>query len=502
MRILHIGYGFRPWRHGGLIAYAEDVMEAQAARGDEVTYFFRGRHYPLAPNNRLHRWERRGVQMRELLNSTLTFGGDSGTLTPEADILHPPSEGAFVQVMEERRPEIIHVQEIIGLPSSLIDIAVAYATPILATLQDYAPLCPVLKLYDVDDQICLRHDVGAQCVRCSAQAPSGRRMFMSMTVAYDLRRRLGPERGNRAVRAAEQLMARIAGPPVTGEPDETLGGPSAPSSARDARRYQARRDINVSRLSRIDALVAQSRRVGEIYAALGVDASRIRVIHLTLRHLQSLRPQRFDSPPDPVRLVALNGAASRQKGADVVVGATQALEREGLADRFTLDLYGYTPEPARSQLQAIRNVRVHPGYSPAQIDTILDGYHVGIVPSVWEEAYGYVGPEFLSKGIPVIGNARGGIIDYTHDGTTGWVNQTANASGLAEIIRNIVANPQQVVDRNAWILEHRSELIKSLDQHMAELDDLYNELIDGSAARRRELEQVAAEATSRAEGAD
>jgi hypothetical protein len=52
MRILYVGYGFRPRRGGGLIAYAEDLMEAQAGRGDDVAYFFRGRHYPLAPNDR------------------------------------------------------------------------------------------------------------------------------------------------------------------------------------------------------------------------------------------------------------------------------------------------------------------------------------------------------------------------------------------------------------------------------------------------------------------
>src|SRR5579884_3941354 len=101
MRILHVGYGFRPWRGGGLILYAEDVMEAQAARGDEVSYFFRGRHYPLAPNDRLHRWHRAGVEMREVLNSTLNFGGDRGTLTPEADLVHPPSEAAFLDVLDE-----------------------------------------------------------------------------------------------------------------------------------------------------------------------------------------------------------------------------------------------------------------------------------------------------------------------------------------------------------------------------------------------------------------
>jgi len=29
MRVLHIGLGFSPWRGGGLIEYAEDLMEKQ-----------------------------------------------------------------------------------------------------------------------------------------------------------------------------------------------------------------------------------------------------------------------------------------------------------------------------------------------------------------------------------------------------------------------------------------------------------------------------------------
>jgi glycosyltransferase involved in cell wall biosynthesis len=492
MRILHVGYGFRPWRHGGLIAYAEDVMEAQAARGDEVTYFFRGRHYPLAPNDRLHGWTRRKVAMRELLNSTLTFGGDSGTLTPEADVSHPPSEEAFIEVLDERRPEVIHVQEIIGLPSSLIDVAIARGVPIMATLQDYFPLCPVLKLYDVDERICLRHDVGAQCARCSAGAPAGRRMFMSMTVAYELRRRLGRERGDRAVRAGERVLARLAGP----------AGPSAPANGDGANleaalRYQHRRDINVARLSRLDALVAQSNRVREIYAGLGVKAPRMLVNNLTLRHLEDIRPQRLAEAPDRVRFVTLNGAASRQKGADVVLGALEMLQDEGLSRRFGLDLYGYTSESARERLAGYPNVRVAPGYAPSEINRVLDGYHVGIVPSVWEEALGYVGFEFLAKGIPVLGNARGGIVDYAHDGTTGWVNQSADAAGLASIMREIINDPQQVVERNHWILEHHDELIKPLERHLAELDELYGEVIDAADERRRELEQVAKQSARR-----
>lgn len=477
MRILHIGYGFRPWRGGGLIAYAEDVMEAQAARGDEVTYFFRGRHYPGVPNDRLHRWRRAGVEMREVLNSTLNFGGDSGTLTPGADLAHGPSEAAFKRAVREHRPEVIHLQEIIGLPTSLIDIAIAEAIPIIATLQDYFPLCPVLKLYDVDDQLCHRREVGAQCARCSAHAPADRRMFVQMTVAYELRRRLGKRRGDQAVKAIGRLRRH------NGETSSALAEPPAgPVEAHPARSaspaaYQGRRDLNLARLSRMDALVAQSNRVRDIYAGLGVEASRLRVIHLTLRHLQHLRPQRIEAIAGPLRFVCLNGIGSRQKGAEVIIGAVEALNDEGLADRFTLDLYGYSAPWAVDRLRGIGNVSVHGGYATAELDRLLDGYHAGIVPSVWEEPYAYVGVEFLAKGIPVIGNARGGIVDYTEGGTTGWVNPTADAAGLAKIIRMIISDPEQVPIRNRWILEHRSELIKPLDRHLGELDDLYTEVI-------------------------
>lgn len=473
-------------------------MAAQAARGDQVAYFFRGRHYPLVPDDRLHRWRRDGVAMLELLNSTLTFGGDTGTLTPESDISHPPSEAAFSDVLEQHRPDVIHIQEIIGLPTSLIDLAVAQGVPVIATLQDYFPLCPVLKLYDIDGQLCHRHDVGAQCARCSAFAPAGRRMFLNKTVAYELRRRLGSSRGDRVVATGERVVGRLMGPPAPAPEDGAAPPPPAGDAA--ALRYQARRDINVERLSRIDALVAQSHRVAEIYGDLGVERSRLRVIHLTLRHLAELRPQRFESPPMPVKFVTLNGAASREKGADVIVGAARALANEGLQDKFVLDLFGYTSESARERLGEVASVRVHPGYAPGEVDRILDGYHVGIVPSVWEEAYGYVGPEFLSKGIPVIGNARGGIVDYTQDGTTGWVNRSADAEGLAAIMRQIISEPQQVIDRNRWILEHRERIIKPLHRHLQEVDQVYGDVIEAVRLRRSELAELAAQSARRAGG--
>ena len=490
MRILHVGYAFRPLRHGGVMFYAEGLMREQAAAGHDVTYFFAGRQLPVGPRDRLRRWSRDGIEMREILSSTLIFGGE-GTLTPEDDLNHGPSETLFAQVVEEARPDVVHIHELIGLPSSLIDLARGRGVPVVATLQDYLPLCPVLKLYDVDDQLCLRPDVGEQCARCSAAAPEDRRWMVNATIQYELRGRLPHPWGARARSVLVRLEAarrRVRGllPGPGSVPHPAPPRERAPSAAS----YQARRDLNVERLSRVDAAVVQSRRVAEIYARLGVEPSRIRVAQFTLPHIEDIAPKEIASPPEPVRFATLNGCASVQKGAEVVLGALERLTAAGLADRFELTVFGWIDEQTLRRLERFPSARYGGWYDPEGLDAVLEPFDVGIVPSVWEEAYGYVGPEFLAKGIPVIGNRRGGIVEYTRDGETGWVNEDASAAGLASIMAGIVERPGQVVELNAHIRRERSSILTRFAAHAGEIEGIYGQAI--ARAREREGALVAA----------
>ena len=95
MRVLHVGWGFLPWRRGGLIEYADDLMLAQAERGDAVAYFFSGRHYVRPAGPRLRRWRRAGVAMHEVVNGPLVSGLELGTRHPELDVREPRLERAF-----------------------------------------------------------------------------------------------------------------------------------------------------------------------------------------------------------------------------------------------------------------------------------------------------------------------------------------------------------------------------------------------------------------------
>ncbi len=485
MKILHTGWGFRPWRTGGLIAYAEDLMQAQAEDGHCVGYFCAGRHYPLLRRPRLHRWSHSQVRVFEVLNSPIDVAVDMGTSDPLQELDEPHTERLFREVLAEFRPDVVHLQELFGLPSSLIDIAHEADVPVIMTLQDYLPLCPTLKLFDTEARVCLRRDPGEQCSVCCAAAPADSKDLYRPTLGVhlvNLGRRMPRTRDAtwRAFRLASKWTLRGRSPKRPPAEDRTLPPmveatqPRAPAAA-----YQRRRDQNVERLSRADLLLAMSHRVREIYTQLGVDPKRLRTLHLTVEHLALLRPRSFDGPPRRLRFATLNGAASVQKGAAVILEAVRRLDVAGLGDGYTLAIHGLIEERFRAELERSPAVRLEGPYDPSTLNELLEGVDVGIVPSVWEEAYAYVGVEFLAKGIPVIGNARGGITDYIQPGDTGWLNEDSSGRGLAELMAAAIRRPEDVCILHGRIVARRDELIKTVDHHVSELEDIYRDVVAG-----------------------
>ncbi|HEX8075273.1 MAG TPA: glycosyltransferase [Thermoleophilaceae bacterium] len=473
MRILHAGWGFRPWRGGGLIDFAEDMMESQAARGHGVTYFFGGRHYPLLRAPRLHRWRRRGVQMLEVLGSTIPAGLDRGTRFPLLDLDEPRMEGLFRRALIDVEPQLVVLHELLGLPSSVIDVAHEHGVPVALIAQDYFPLCPTLKLFDADHSICLRHDPAPQCVRCCRDAPIGTRHMRQMTTAFELQR-LGsrfPRARDRGRRALASIVRLPSGLPVDDRP-HTGGQPPAPVED-----YRRRRAENVERLARLDVLVGASRRLTEIYAQLGVPRDRLRTIRCTAGHIHRLEPRRMTAPPRPVRFATLAGAANLEKGSRVLLEAARLLEDSPARGGYRLDVHGLVDEEIRPELARLPSVTIRGRYDLGSLDSILDGVDVGIVPSIWEETLAHTGFEFLAKGVPVIVNAVGGMPEYTLPGTSGWLNRSCGGAELAQIMAGIVARPEEVVSLHEQIVERRDEFVNPLEAQIAELEEVFAELI-------------------------
>jgi glycosyltransferase involved in cell wall biosynthesis len=463
LRVLHVGSGYRPLRWGGLVAYVEDLMHEQVRSGNDVSYLFSGRYFrwPKAP--RLRRWSRDGVEMLEVVNSPLYDHGRQ----PELEISEPSTERIFTKVLDEHRPEVVHIHELAGLPSSLVDLAKDTGVPVVITLQDYFPLCSTFKLLDADGQVCLRREIGVDCAATIAADDRPANLLLEGTLRHELVRRPPLARLSRERRNA--IVDRLVDSPLT----RVRPGPPAPPAA-----YQRRREVNVERLNRADRVIAMSQRVAEIYAELGVGPDRLTTMHLTLEHISRLTP-RSPSGTGPVTFATLGGGESPAKGSRLLAQAVRTLADKTPAGAFRLLIFGQCePELARVA-EAIDAVELRGIYRAHQLDALLNEVDVGIMSSIWEEAYGYAGIEFVAKGIPVLANRIGGIVDYVRDGETGWLNGSNSARGMTELMAGLVDDPKRVEAVARTTLAARDELIESMDSHARAVERLYRDLLAG-----------------------
>ncbi|WP_286349857.1 MULTISPECIES: glycosyltransferase [Geobacter] len=448
-------------------------MDFQVLRGDHVGYFFAGRCYPFLTAPRCSRRQCGAISLFEIVNSPIMHLGDQGTFPPESELGEPVSENFFREAIEEFQPDVVHIQELAGLPFTLIDIVRGeYSLPVVMTLHNYFPLCPTLNLFTPDESFCKTDEVKPNCSACLNKQVDTEQLIAR---TLDFERRLW-------LRRAWSLWRRIAR--LFKNSVDSRATYNTISSV-----FSQRLISNIERLRSVDLLIAQSHRTREIYAER-TGRSDIVILHSSLAHISTLHPRVIDTPREPIRFATLNGCASIFKGAKVLLEALKILHKNGFGDRFVMEIWGGIHSSVYSELISMPMVTYKGFYQRNHLDKILESPHVGIVPSICEEVYGYVGTEFLAKGIPVIGSRRGGITDYTFPQKSGWLNVSCSPEELAHIMESIILTPSCIPPLNRWIVENRSSLITELTLHANELSCLYDQHILKRRMSERKADDV------------
>ncbi|MGC8947139.1 MAG: glycosyltransferase, partial [Anaerolineae bacterium] len=132
MRILHVVHQYPPDKVGGVELYTQAASRALAQRGHAVAVFYRRdipgqgiSHHAEEGVNVYAAWDGvAGPARRFLLNFNSRF-------------LHK----SFLQALDEFRPEVVHIQHLMGLPVSLVGEIGRHALPVVITLHDYWWVC-------------------------------------------------------------------------------------------------------------------------------------------------------------------------------------------------------------------------------------------------------------------------------------------------------------------------------------------------------------------------
>ena len=147
MRILQVSHGFPPNESAGVELYTFYLSKALVHLNHEVSIFCREED-PGKEEFSLRREQVGGLKVNRVVNS-LTRISDSLIFYDNHFF-----DQAFLRILEEEKPDLVHFQHFIALSANLLKIAQEAGYPIIFSLHDFFILCHRIHLLKEDNRLC------------------------------------------------------------------------------------------------------------------------------------------------------------------------------------------------------------------------------------------------------------------------------------------------------------------------------------------------------------
>jgi glycosyltransferase involved in cell wall biosynthesis len=413
--ILHLLHQYLPDHVGGVELYTNWLAAAQQAQGKTVHLF----HRRSAPDTGLQQRVDKGITV---------WAGSNGRFTPTNRFIstfHSPAlHRQFGQVLDRVRPDVVHIQHLMGLPLSLVAQLQDRHIPYLVTLWDFWWVCANAQLLtNYSEELCDGPRAYLNCARC-ALARAGLPQFPP----------------------AQPLLA-------------------APLAWR------------VHKLRRVLAnaaqVIAPAAFVQNWYADHGLDTANVTVLPPGLDYPADWkRPSRPDDGERerPLRLGYLGGL-SIQKGVHVLLQAFRELPP-------TAELWvagDPTFDPAYTQrLQALATpqVRFLGRLDRPAIWQMLANIDLLVVPGLWYETFAFVISEAFAAGVPVIASDLGVMADRVRHDVDGMLVPPGDVAALRAALQRFLTEPD--LRRR---LQNNIQPVQTMASHAADLLAYYGRVI-------------------------
>lgn len=146
MRILHYTLGFQPYRTGGLVKYATDLMIEQCKLGHQVFALYPAQQIFFSRKVRIKKGkDESSILKYELVNSLplAIFGG----IQEPMDFMYSCDTSVYLEFLREISPDIIHIHSLMGIHKEFFEVAKKLNIRIVFTSHDYFGLAPLPTFY-------------------------------------------------------------------------------------------------------------------------------------------------------------------------------------------------------------------------------------------------------------------------------------------------------------------------------------------------------------------
>ncbi len=416
--VLHVVHGWPPYARGGTEHYAASLARLQAS------------YRRVAVLARLSDPTREEGEVRELLDAGVRVRLTVNNFTQRNPwsrnaLRNRHLERVFERLVEEVRPDLVHVHHLAGHGASLPRVAARLGLPVVLQIQDWWGACARANLVDRHGDPC----PGPTPARCAACLP------LTSLPAAPLLNRLLHRLRRRALRRAYAMAG---------------------------------------------AFVAGSRFIADSMRDLGTvpAGATIHVVPYGVERPALPGPCRPVSGGGPL-VFGFVGALMPHKGAHVAVEAFHGVDPA----RARLEVWGDAaadPDYARRIERSAQKgpVRLRGRFDEADRGRVFAGMDVLLVPSIGLESFGLVAREAIARGVPVLASRRGALAELLEEGGGGVLVEPGDVEAWRGWVGRLSGEPGIL---ESW--RRALPPVKGVDRHAEEIEDVYAELL-GRRERR------------------
>lgn len=220
--------------------------------------------------------------------------------------------------------------------------------------------------------------------------------------------------------------------------------------------------------NRYSKIIVMSEFVKRQLQKLGIPDFKIKVISYFSRYTP-VYPFKTKDPPYKILWV---GRISKTKGLSYFLDLAKSVQNKS-PNLFSFEVIGDGIERKNFDFS---NVVYHGWQSKAQLLQHFRESFLLVFTSIYPEAFGLVGIEALSQGVPVLAFDVGGVKDWLENGINGYLFNKKNISTMERTVFYLAENPEKYVELCQSIFEKKRKK-NSLPAHLNQLKYIYIQLV-------------------------